>query len=162
MIRRSRLGIILAAALTAFIGCQMKKTPATGVVNGRLLPCPAAPNCVCSQDSDGEHQIAPIPYKGEGSAALARMKSVILAESRTKIVEEKPGYLHAVFTSLVFRFQDDVEVLTDESAKVLQIRSASRVGHSDLGVNRKRMERLRERFSDASPSQGLNSTKIDP
>lgn len=79
------------------------------------------------------------------------MKAVILGESRTQIVEEKPGYLHAVFTSLIFRFRDDVEILVDDSAKVLQIRSASRVGHSDLGVNRKRVERLRDRFSASVP-----------
>lgn len=74
------------------------------------------------------------------------MKSIILSEPRTRIVEEQPGYLHAVFTSLVFRFQDDVEILRDADAQVLHVRSASRVGHSDLGVNRKRVERLRQRF----------------
>jgi len=124
----------------------MKTPPATGVVNGRLLPCPSSPNCVCSQDPDSEHQIEPIPYKGETSAALARMKAIILTVPRTRIVEERAGYIHAVFTSLVFRFQDDVEVLADESSRVLQIRSASRVGHSDLGVNRNRVARIKERF----------------
>lgn len=151
MKRRLRAGLILAIGLAAMIGCQMKSPPAIGVANGRLLPCPSSPNCVCSQESAGEHQIEPIRYQGDGEAALARMKAVILGESRTQIVEEKPGYLHAVFTSLIFRFRDDVEILVDDSAKVLQIRSASRVGHSDLGVNRKRVERLRDRFSASVP-----------
>ncbi len=148
---RKRAGLALVVGLSAIIGCQMKTPPATGVVNGRLLPCPSSPNCVCSQDPDSEHQIEPIPYKGETSAALARMKAIILIEPRTRIVEERPGYFHAIFTSLVFRFQDDVEVLADESSRVLQIRSASRVGHSDLGINRKRMDRLREQFSASPP-----------
>ena len=147
---RLRSGLVLAIGLAAIIGCQMKKTPAIGLVDGRLQPCPSSPNCVCSQDSDGEHRIEPIPYLGEASAALARMKSIILAEPRTRVIEEKPNYLHAVFTSRVFRFQDDVEILVDDTAKILQVRSASRVGHSDLGVNRKRVERLGELFTKAT------------
>jgi len=63
-----------------------------------------------------------------------------------RILEEQPGYLHAIFVSRLFRFVDDLELRLDEGAGVIQVRSASRVGHSDFGVNRKRVERLRERF----------------
>jgi len=146
MKRRFPMGILLVLGLAALIGCQMKTPPATGLSQGRLLPCPDSPNCVCSQTTDADHQIDPIRFSGEPNAALERMKQVILAEPRTRIVAESPGYLHAVFTSLVFRFQDDVEILVDDGTKVLQVRSASRVGHSDLGANRKRVERLRAEF----------------
>lgn len=146
MKRRLVPGLLLVLGLASLIGCQMNRAPAIGLKNGQLLPCPSSPNCVCSQCPDADHQIDPIRYSGDGEQALARMKSIILSEPRTRIVEEQPGYLHAVFTSLVFRFQDDVEILRDADAQVLHVRSASRVGHSDLGVNRKRVERLRQRF----------------
>ncbi len=150
MKRRLPLGILLALGLATLIGCQMKTPPATGLNQGSLLPCPDSPNCVCSQTPDAGHQIEPISFSGDPTAALERMKQVILAESRTRIVAESPGYLHSVFTSLLFRFQDDVEILVDAPAHVLHVRSASRVGHSDLGANRKRVERLRKQFIEAS------------
>ncbi len=150
MKRRLPIGILLAIGLATLIGCQMKTPPAISLNNGRLLPCPDSPNCVCSQTTDTDHQIDPIRFTGDSTAAAERMKQVILAEPRTRIVTENPGYLHAVFTSLIFRFKDDVEILVDDGNKVLQVRSASRVGHSDLGANRKRVERLRAAFEAAS------------
>ena len=125
----------------------MNRPPALGPVAGKLLPCPTVPNCVCSQDPDADHQIAPLAFTGSGPAAWARPKSLVLAQPRARITEERDLYFRAEFTSLVFRFVDDVEFLLDENAGVIQVRSASRVGHSDLGVNRKRIERLRASFA---------------
>ena len=124
----------------------MQQPPTLGATAGRLLPCPDSPNCVCSQDPDADHQIAPLAFTGPGPAALARLKAVVLAQPRAKLTGERDGYLRAEFTSRIFRFVDDVEFLLDEPAKVIHVRSASRVGHSDLGVNRKRVEQLREAF----------------
>lgn len=151
---KHRLAFGLVLGLAVLIGCQMKTPPPTGLQGGHLLPCPTSPNCVCSQDADANHQVPPIPFTGSSVDALARMKHVILNEPRTRIVSEEPGYLHAEFTSLIFRFTDDVECLIEPGAQVIQIRSASRVGHSDLGVNRKRVERLRLKFAatNAPPS----------
>ena len=124
----------------------MQQPPTLGATAGRLLPCPDSPNCVCSQDPDADHQIAPLAFTGPGPAALARLKAVVLAQPRAKLTGERDGYLRAEFTSRIFRFVDDVEFLLDEPAKVIHVRSASRVGPSDLGVNRKRVEQLREAF----------------
>ena len=147
--KRFRLLLGLAAlALGAIVlGCRMNHPPALGPTAGKLLPCPASPNCVCSQDPDADHQIAPLGFAGDGPAALARLKSRVLAQPRTRITEERTGYFRAEFTSLVFRFVDDMEFLLDENAPVIHVRSASRVGHSDLGANRHRVERLRAAFA---------------
>ncbi len=74
---------------------------------------------------------------------MSRLKKVILSKPRTSIIEEKPNYLRAEFTSRIFRFVDDVEFLFDDSLKYIHVRSASRIGRSDLGVNRKRIEEIR-------------------
>jgi uncharacterized protein (DUF1499 family) len=113
----------------------------------RLKACPASPNCVLSTaTADEKHRIAPLPFAGTSAEALARIKAAALSFPRTAVVEEQPGYLKMTFTSALFRFVDDVEFEVDEAAKVVNVRSASRVGHSDLGVNRKRVEALRERL----------------
>ena len=105
---------------------------------------PTTPNCVLSTATDETHRIAPFPFTGTAADALARVKAAALSFPRTKVVEEAPGYVHITFTSAVFRFVDDVELEVDEAAKVVNVRSASRVGRSDFGVNRKRVEAIRE------------------
>ncbi len=112
-----------------------------------LAACPDSPNCVTSQNFDDAHQISPIAFQGSGEDALRKMKSIIEQLPRTTIIANKAGYLKAEFRSLILRFIDDLEILVDDSAKVLHIRSASRVGHSDFGVNRKRVEQLRSLFT---------------
>ena len=88
----------------------------------------------------------PIPYDGSPAEAIQRITSIIEAEPRTKIVTQRPDYIHAEFTSALFRFVDDVEFLFDAEKKVIHFRSASRVGYSDLGANRRRMEEIRSRW----------------
>lgn len=141
----------MALAMAAIVLINlMGKPPTLGLSNGQLYSCPDSPNCVCSQDTDAIHQIEPIAFNGPGPAALARLKAIVLAQPRARITEEHDGYVRAEFTSLVFRFVDDVEFLLDEPAKVIHVRSASRLGKSDLGVNRKRVERLRDAFARGS------------
>lgn len=108
-----------------------------GVRDGRLAPCKRSPNCVSSQadSSDSEHYIAPI----RGSIAAAR--GVIKSLPRTKIIEEKESYLYAEFRTPLLRYVDDVELFFD--GQLLQVRSCSRLGRRDFGVNRKRIEALR-------------------
>jgi uncharacterized protein (DUF1499 family) len=112
----------------------------------RLKPCPKSPNCVSSFASDEGHRITPFPFTGTAAESLARVKAAALSFPRTRVVEEAPGYVHLTFTSAIFRFVDDVEFEADEAAKTMQVRSASRVGRSDFGVNRKRIEAIRERL----------------
>ncbi|HEY3350142.1 MAG TPA: DUF1499 domain-containing protein [Thermoanaerobaculia bacterium] len=112
----------------------------------RLKACPATPNCVLSTAPDEAHRIAPFPFTGDSAEALARVKAAALSFPRTRVAEEAPGYVHVTFTSAVFRFVDDVEFEADEAAKVIRVRSASRVGRSDFGVNRKRVEAIRAKL----------------
>jgi uncharacterized protein (DUF1499 family) len=86
--------------------------------------------------------MAPIPFAGTPSEALARVRGVIDALPRTRVAAEGDGYLHVEFTTALLRFVDDVEFLVDPAARVIHFRSASRVGRSDLGTNRRRMEEI--------------------
>ena len=145
--------LLLGAGALAFIG-WVSTAPALGPRSGRLQPCPASPNCVCSQDPAGPSEISAFAC-GKGTTAvseLARLKVIVLAQSRMRLLEERPGYLRFEATSALFRYKDDLEFLADEAAHVLQVRSASRVGHSDLGTNRRRVETLRQKFTAAVPT----------
>ncbi len=118
-----------------------------GVKDGRLAPCSDSPNCVSSQTAAPTHRMDPIPFDGDAATAFVRLKAVLAARPRTTVVEDRGDYLRAECVSLVFRFVDDVEFLVDRDAKVIHFRSALRVGRSDLGVNRKRMEEIRKAFN---------------
>lgn len=119
-----------------------------GVQNGQLTACPNTPNCVSSQASasDTEHSIAPIAYSGSAGEAIAKLKAIIEGSERTKIIQADDNYLYAEFASKLMGFVDDVEFYADDSAKVIHVRSASRLGQSDLGVNRKRVEEIRSKL----------------
>ncbi|HEY0020520.1 MAG TPA: DUF1499 domain-containing protein [Longimicrobium sp.] len=117
---------------------------------GPLQPCPSTPNCVSTEATDARHAMPPLPYTGTPGEALQRARAALLAEPRTRIVAERPGYLHAEARSRLFRFVDDVEVVVDSAAGVVRFRSASRLGRSDMGVNRARMERFSTRFRAAA------------
>jgi uncharacterized protein (DUF1499 family) len=110
-----------------------------------LRPCPKTPNCVSTEATDS-HAIAPIPYTSTREAAVQRLLSVLRSMPRTRIVEEGPDTLAAEFTTRLFRFVDDARFVFDDEAKVIRFRSASRLGRSDLGVNRRRMEEIRRAF----------------
>jgi len=130
------LGILVA-------GCTGSRPMNLGVHDGKLAPCPASPNCVSSQSADKDHVVEPVPFSGTPAEAMADLIKVISGMPRARIVTATETYLHAEFTSALFRFVDDVEFWIDTNTSTVQLRSASRVGHSDLGVNRKRIEDLR-------------------
>lgn len=112
----------------------------------KLAPCPASPNCVSSQHddvNDTTHHIAPI-RSSQLEQTWRNLRVYLEKQGRVEIIEASDNYIHAVFTSLLFRFKDDVEFLKSEGDAVIHMRSASRVGHSDLGVNRKRLEGIRK------------------
>lgn len=115
-----------------------------GVTNGKLAPCPDSPNCVNSQSDKSQAEIAPLP-----AVAIAQLKQVIESFERTKIVEATDDYLYAEFTSKLMGFVDDVEFYLDSTANVIHVRSASRLGKSDLGANRKRVEEIREKLQSS-------------
>jgi uncharacterized protein (DUF1499 family) len=121
-----------------------------GVKQGKLLACPNTPNCVSSQSTDAASQIEPLAYSGDSAQALANLKSVIEAMPRTQIITATNNYIYAEFTSALMGFVDDVEFYLDDAAGMIHVRSASRLGQSDLGVNRKRVEEIRSKFAEKS------------
>lgn len=123
-----------------------KRPDTLGVRDGRLATCPNTPNCVCSQDSDPGHKIDPLTYTSNPAEAMAALKKVIQEMPKVQIIEENNNYIYAEFTTALMGFVDDVEFYLDEAAKVIHVRSASRLGKSDLGVNRKRVEAIRAKL----------------
>lgn len=117
-----------------------------GVTNGQLADCPDTPNCVSTQSSDAEHTMEPIPFTQSANEARARIESIIKTMPRSRIVTSDTSYIHAVVRSPLFGFIDDVEIMIDESRGQIHFRSSSRTGRSDLGVNRSRMEQIRQKF----------------
>jgi uncharacterized protein (DUF1499 family) len=139
---------IIPVILILLTGCS-GNVPDLGINTGMLKPCPETPNCVNSQATDEEHFIEPFHYTGTQQEALARLLQILKSEKRVKILTVQSNYIRAEFTSALFRFVDDVEFYFPEKKpeeKIIHIRSASRVGHYDLGVNRKRIERIRNRY----------------
>jgi uncharacterized protein (DUF1499 family) len=119
--------------------------------DGRLSPCPDMPNCVCSQfPSDQSHTVPPLSFVGTPQSAKEKLKKQVSGMTRATLVVEKEFYLRFEFVSLIWRFVDDVEFLIDKDSQKIHIRSASRVGYSDLGANRSRVEAIREQWLAAS------------
>jgi uncharacterized protein (DUF1499 family) len=108
--------------------------------------CPDAPKCVSSQVSDPRHFINPFTFNDQPSEAMQRLKQALLNEKRVTIIVEEPTYLRAEVRSLIFRFVDDVEFTLYPEQGLIHIRSSARIGYSDLGVNRRRIERIRQLF----------------
>lgn len=132
------------ASLFSFSGTR----PTTlGVQEGKLAACPPSPNCVSSQSEDSTHQIDALTYGSTPEEAMAKLKTVIQSLPRTQIITEGEDYLYAEFTSQLMGFVDDVEFYLDRSSNTIQVRSASRLGESDLGVNRDRVETIRQKLS---------------
>jgi uncharacterized protein (DUF1499 family) len=124
----------------------MTLSTATEATEKKLAACPNSPNCVSSQAADAGHFIAPFKIIGGVEQAWAALKQALIGQSRTVITSETGDTLHAEATSLVFRFVDDIDAVLDADAKLIHIRSASRVGYGDFGVNRRRMETLRSQL----------------
>ena len=127
-----------------------------GVRDGRLKPPSNTDNSVTSQGSlypdhpqRAHSDIAPLPLRGDGPATIAKLKAVVGAMDGVKIVKSEPDYLYAQYTTKLMKFVDDVEFWYDPTARVIQVRSASRVGKGDMGVNRKRIEDVRAALAAA-------------
>ncbi len=148
--------IILSIGSVVFLVCMMGcsgKPRATGIVNGKLASCPASPNCVSSMTEDVAHFVEPFVYQGEREKAFTILRDIVSQSQRAKIQEERDNYIWAEFRSQIMGFVDDVEFFLPADRPVIHVRSASRVGYSDLGVNRKRIEELRKRFQEQIENQ---------
>lgn len=139
--------VLLSVGILAILSALAARPGNLGIHAGRLADCPRTPNCVGSSAGDAAHRIEPLHFTGCADAAFARLRRFVAESPGAAIITADDRYLHAEFTSRLFRFVDDVEFLVDADAGVIHVRSASRVGKSDLGVNRARVEALRERFA---------------
>ena len=148
MIKKITVGVASALLL---IGCA-GTMPDLGTNNGKLIPCPKSPNCVNSQAVGEKHYIQPIGYTGTQQEARSRLLQILASEVQARILTDQENYIRVEFTSAFFKFVDDVEFYFPEKKtgkKVIHVRSASRVGYSDFGANRKRIERIQNKLKQA-------------
>ena len=127
---------------------MVKSKKPIGIVDGKFYPCPNTPNCVSTQAIDNKHKIDPIQYSESLSEAKEKIFKIINSLKRSKIITNKDNYIHAEFRTATFRFVDDVEFLFDDSKKIIHFRSRARLGYGDMGVNRKRMENIRNIYEN--------------
>ncbi|MDM8515134.1 DUF1499 domain-containing protein [Desulfobacterales bacterium HSG16] len=149
--------ICLSGFILSTIACSSGKLPEVRITNGKLLPCPASPNCVSSQAEDKKHKVAPIPIPADKTNDIRTViVNVLSSMKRVVIVKNTESHIHAVFSTSIFRFKDDVDFLIDRKEGFIHIRSASRIGHSDFGVNRKRIEKLRKIINHHYQPSGIS------
>jgi uncharacterized protein (DUF1499 family) len=143
------LGIILVPLVSLGLGAcavLMSHRPVeTGLVDGRLRPCPSSPNCVVSEPQNAS-SIPPLNFTGDPKLAFRSLIDFLEAESNASIITLNEGYVHAVYYTPYLKFADDVEFRLDLEAKVIHARSGSRIGYSDMGANRARIERIRQNW----------------
>jgi uncharacterized protein (DUF1499 family) len=138
-----RLAIALMIVICT-VSCSGKRPEGLGTGENGLAGCPATPNCVSSNALDDAHRIDAYVIRGPSGAAWVALEEEIANGPRTLVVTTASGYLHVEYTSVLMRYVDDAEFQLLPSENAIAVRSASRVGHSDMGVNRKRLESLRD------------------
>ena len=149
--------IAVAVSLAAQFGLLAGRMPNDlGTRDGRLKPPSMTPNSVSSQaglypdhPQRAYAQIAPLPVRGSGPETIERLRRIVEAMEGAKVVKADSGYLYAQYTSKMMKFVDDAEFWFDPRSNVIQVRSASRLGRSDFGVNRARIEAIRARLEGA-------------
>lgn len=140
----SRFAAILALTTVAFTSGCASTTVARGVTGGQLGPCLSKPNCVSTQNVNEQHGIKPFQFSGDKAVAKEKLRGILTARSDTRIITNDGDYLRVEFTTPIMRFVDDGEFLLKDGT--IDLRSGSRVGYSDLGKNRRRLEDIREAF----------------
>ncbi len=143
------LAVVTVIAL--FVMGKVSETgQAPGIIDGRLTRCPDKPNCVCSEyRKDAEHFIERLELSEQPAESGTATVRAIITELGGVVKSERADYIAATFTSPLFGFVDDLEIRIDTHEALIHFRSASRVGHGDLGANRKRVELIRTRFQQS-------------
>lgn len=139
---------MVAAGLLLLTACAGERPTNLGVRDGKLTQCPASPNCVSSLAPQDGHSIAPLSFSGDPDTAFKQLKLLLGRRPDTTLVEERGEYLRVEFRTPL-GFVDDAEFLLDRGLRLIQLRSASRLGYSDLGKNRSRMEEIRKQLAVA-------------
>lgn len=149
---RRLLWTIAACLLALPLGLRMliraisSRPAGLGITQGRLAACPTSPNCVSSETDDTQHAIEPLTFNGAPGDAFERLRKTAV-QSGGKLITAADNYLHFEFTTPLLGFIDDVEFRLEPETNTIHFRSASRLGHSDLGTNRRRMEAIRQAFA---------------
>lgn len=147
------LVFVVAVVLLVGLSIYSRRAPVLGMKNGRLRPCGPKPNCVCSEEIKNRRQsqnITGINYKNSGledNEAWEIFKKMLI-DLNAKQFESEENYLRCIFVSKLWRFIDDFEARLDRESKCIHMRSASRVGYSDLGLNHKRVQNIKEKFDE--------------
>ncbi len=144
-------GALLFILYFKYLAYRSQQAEPVGLINNQLTPCPSSPNCVCSEYSDNaQHSIPPVSISNMDASLLRQLIDKSIMQTGGKITHREKDYFAATYTSRFFGFVDDLEIRIDHTQQQLHIRSASREGHSDFGVNRQRTERLRQYFESNS------------
>lgn len=130
--------------MSLFASCASKRPENLGLHDQRLAPCPSSPNCVSSDAGDRNHYVEPYALAVDSDAAWAALRERLAARPRTRVISATDDYLHAEERSRLLGFVDDVEFHLRSEEAVVAVRSASRLGYSDFGVNRRRVEAIRQ------------------
>ncbi|HBH47647.1 MAG TPA: DUF1499 domain-containing protein [Bacteroidales bacterium] len=143
---------IIMCVCIFLLSCMISETSnlAIEVTAGKnhVAPCPKTPNCVSSKDPMDEQYVQPLHYTGNKDAAYQKLVTLISSHQRARIVAKEANYLRAEFRSAILRFVDDVEFLFSADQSVIDVRSASRVGYYDFGMNRRRIEDIRKKWNE--------------
>jgi uncharacterized protein (DUF1499 family) len=134
--------VLLALRMVTFMTTPDARVGLTGA--GHLSPCPTSPNCVATYGEHSDRRLDPLHFEVAADEAMRQLVELVGELPRTRVVTQQAHYLHVEFRSRLFRFVDDVEFLMMPAEGTIQFRSASRVGYSDLGANRRRMEKIQE------------------
>jgi uncharacterized protein (DUF1499 family) len=140
--------VVFMGILASFFSSCAGERPNLGVSNGRFISCPSSPNCVSSQATDETHRIKPFSFNKDPDAAFHLLRQILADRRDTRITDEEAGYLRVEFYTTFFT--DDGEFLLDRNSQVIHVRSASRIGYSDFGKNRSRVEEIHRDFEAAA------------
>lgn len=119
-----------------------------GVTDGRLAPCPDAPHCVSSDAEDPRRRVPPLTFNGSPGSAWRAAVNAVESLPRTRVVTRTEDYLHAECRSAILGFVDDLELHLRPERGEIALRSSSRVGYYDFGVNRRRVEGIRSTLKE--------------
>ena len=162
--RRRLLMLVAALPLTLLVlgygaSCASRTPGDLGLVEGRLRPCPKSPNCVSSEDARRDVDAFILP--GDPEDDFRALVELIAGRPRAELVTFEEDYAHLIFRTAFFRFTDDLELRLDRERSRVHVRSASRIGHSDLGANRKRVEELMQLWASAATASGEEGREPD-
>ncbi|MDH4207187.1 MAG: DUF1499 domain-containing protein [Desulfobacteraceae bacterium] len=132
--------------ITILWGCSGNPTERQNSESSGFLDCPDTPNCVSSLAKNPKYRVEPFKLKKDPKTSWDIVQKTVGSLPRTKVVSADNSDIHAECRSMIFRFVDDLTLHLTPSNSIIHIRSASRTGYSDLGVNRRRVEKLRKKL----------------